>query len=35
MFGHRFPEPGLYKLWFEFMYRGQVVQSDWVVRVEP
>ena len=35
LFGHRFPEPGLYKMWFEFKYRNEVVDSDWVVRVEP
>jgi hypothetical protein len=35
MFAHRFPEPGLYKMWFEFLYRGQKVQSDWVLEVAP
>jgi hypothetical protein len=34
LFGHEFPEPGLYKIWFEFMYRGQVIYADWVVTVE-
>ncbi len=35
LFHHVFPAPGLYKMWFEFQYRGQVIQSDWAVQVEP
>jgi hypothetical protein len=33
-FSHTFPEPGLYKVWFEFQYRQQVLTVDWVVPVE-
>lgn len=35
LFAHRFPDPGFYKMWFEFKYRGQVVITDWVVKVVP
>ena len=34
-FPHRFPAAGLYKMWLEFMYRGEVIKSGWVVSVEP
>ena len=33
VFGHRFPKAGLYKVWFEFQYRGQPILSDWVLEV--
>lgn len=35
VFTHTFEEPGLYKMWFEFLYRGAVVNADWVIQVEP
>lgn len=35
VFNHRFEAPGLYKLWFEIQYRGQPIESDWVVQVQP
>lgn len=34
-FEHEFEEPGLYKLWGQFLYRGQVLTADFVVRVTP
>jgi hypothetical protein len=34
-FEHEFEEPGLYKLWAQFLYRGQVLTADFVVRVNP
>lgn len=34
-FEHEFEEPGLYKLWGQFLYRGQVRTADFVVRVTP
>lgn len=34
VFTHTFPEPGLYKVWFETQYRSQVLTVDYVVRVE-
>ncbi len=33
LFTHTFPHPGLYKMWFEFQYRGRVVTTDHVIRV--
>jgi hypothetical protein len=32
-FTHTFPHSGLYKMWLEVSYRGQVVLADYVVRV--
>lgn len=32
---HVFPKAGLYKVWSEMQYRGQVLVLDWVVNVEP
>jgi hypothetical protein len=34
-FEHKFEEPGLYTLWGQFLYRGQVLPADFVVRVTP
>ena len=34
-FEHTFDEPGLYKMWSQFLYRGQVLTADFVVRVNP
>ena len=33
-FTHTFPEPGLYKLWFETSYRQHIMEVDFVVRVQ-
>lgn len=33
VFTHTFPREGLYKMWLEVLYRGQVVLVDYVVRV--
>jgi hypothetical protein len=32
-FEHRFEKPGLYKMWLQFLYHGQIVTADYVVRV--
>jgi hypothetical protein len=32
-FTHTFPRAGLYKVWLEVLYRGQVVLADYVLRV--
>ncbi len=34
-FQYQFDEPGLYKLWGQFLYRGQVLTGDFVVTVAP
>ncbi len=34
-FEHQFEKPGQYKTWLQFLYHGQVVTADYVVRVEP
>jgi Cu+-exporting ATPase len=33
-FSHRFPEPGLYKVWLQFAHGGQVETVAWVVEVK-
>ncbi len=33
VFTHTFQHPGLYKMWFEFQYKGRVVTTDHVIRV--
>lgn len=35
LFAHKFPTPGFYKMWFEFKYRNQVIDTAWVLKVEP
>jgi hypothetical protein len=34
-FEHEFEEPGLYKVWGQFLYRGQVLTAEYVVNVQP
>ncbi|MDQ2807311.1 MAG: hypothetical protein M3Z04_10440 [Chloroflexota bacterium] len=34
-FEHTFEKPGQYKAWLQFLYHGQVVTADYVVRVAP
>ncbi|MDQ6747380.1 MAG: hypothetical protein M3010_04650 [Candidatus Dormibacteraeota bacterium] len=33
-FDYKFEKPGLYKTWLQFLYHGQIVTADYVVRVE-
>jgi hypothetical protein len=33
-FEHKFEKPGLYKAWLQFLYHGQVVTADYVIRVQ-
>ena len=33
-FEHKFSKPGLYKAWLQFLWHGQVVTADYVVRVQ-
>jgi hypothetical protein len=35
VFTHTFPHPGLFKVWAELEYRGQVQQLGWVLNVAP
>jgi hypothetical protein len=33
-FEHKFEKPGLYKAWLQFLWHGQVITADYVIRVQ-
>jgi hypothetical protein len=35
VFTHTFPHPGMYRIWVEVQYRGQVVTVPYNIRVQP